>query len=146
MFCASEHFAYDMPAGLGPPTHSYWRAMELTTTQPWYLVMRRLYQDKKNWYQSNYFVSWTTDLLGLLQPRARTVVAFLQAMRPIKGEGAPWLLTDVVKVWVATDPANDGEQIAVFETADGDHFCDTRDRQSTEGLRDYQLVWEQIVE
>ncbi|MDM0032356.1 hypothetical protein QTI33_09480 [Variovorax sp. J22P271] len=146
MFCASKSFACDIPAGLGPPTNSYWRAIALTASEPCYVVMKRLYQSKKDWYQRDYFVSWTIDLLEFLRPSERTVVSFVQAMRPIKGSGAPWLLTDVVKVWVATDPANEGEPVTVFETGEGELFCDTRERQSTDGLREYRLVWEQIVD
>ena len=146
MFSSSELFAYDVPIGLGSPTDYYWRAIGLTTSQPWYVLIKRLYPTKKDWYQTDYFVSWTTDLLEFLRPSERTVVPFVQAMRPIKGSGAPWLLTDVVKVWVATDPANEGEPVAVFEAAEGELFCDTRDRQSTDGLRNYQLVWERIVD
>ena len=142
MFAAPEQFAHNMPIGLAPPDYSYWRAVELTLRAQWYIVTLRV-RHENEWSQRDFLVSWASDLLDVIQPTDRTVVGAIQLMQPISDSNKEsWSSTCVKRIWTARFATDRGRTLAVFETFDGDRFCDPMEGASAAALSEFELVWQ----
>jgi len=143
MFAAPEQFAHSMPIGLAPPDYSYWRAVELTLRAQWYIVTLRVH-DHDGWSQRDLLVSWASDLLDVIQTTDQMVVAAIHLMQPISGSGKQyWSSISVKKLWIACHTTDRGRTLPVFETTNGDRFCDPMDGASMPALCGFELVWQE---
>ncbi len=132
-----------MPKGLATPGYSYWRAVELTLRFQWYIVALRERTDG-GWIQRDLLVSWTSDLLAVVRTGDRTTAASIQVIQPVGRSGMDsWSVVDVTRIWMAIHTADHDRQITVFETSNGDRFCDPMERVSASALSSYALVWQE---
>jgi len=141
MFAAPQQFAHRMPIGLAPSDYSYWRAVELTIRAQWYIVTLRIREDD-DWFKRDLLVSWSSDLMDVIQPTDRAIVTAIQLMHPLSGSNKEsWSSIDVKNVWVAHHTTERGRTLPVFEASNGDRFCDPMEGVSDPALAGLELVW-----
>ena len=141
MFVAHTSFEDPIMSALGSKGDRYFRAMELSTRLPWFIVTCVLQDDGLEMLHS-VCCSWDGDLLTLLEPSAGRFVVSLQQLAPSDGG---WEARNVARVWQAADKA--GNRAIILQDTEGRELPDAFGNSLRQGVADRTLIFEarQIV-
>ena len=117
MFATTPSFE-DVPARMfGDPGRVYWRAFELTTFAPWYLLTYRVSTVNGERFLQTVAIAWESTLREEIEILGADVIRSLHAVRLVPSGEANWVMRKVRTVFVPADdeaPAT-GPVLFVFE-------------------------------
>lgn len=104
MFATTPSFEDVHSRLFGDPNRVYWRAFELTTFAPWYLLTYQVSTLNGEVFLQTVAIAWETTLRGEIEVLGANVIRGLHAIRPAPSAGASWTMQEVRSVLV---PAED---------------------------------------
>lgn len=136
MFVAHTSFEDPLMSALGSKGDRYFRAMELSTRFPWFIVTCVLQDDGLEMLHS-VCCSLDSDLLTLLAPSAGRTVVSLQQLAPLDGG---WEARNVDRVWQAVDKA--GNWAVILHDTEGRELQDAFGSSLLQAVADRTLIFE----
>ena len=136
MFVAHTSFEDPIMSALGSKGDRYFRAMELSTRLPWFIVTCVLQDDGLEMLHS-VCCAWDADLLTLLAPSAGRTVVSLQQLAPSDGG---WETRDVDRVWQAVDKT--GNRAVILQDTEGRDLPDAFGNSLRQAVADRTLIFE----
>jgi hypothetical protein len=99
-------------------------------------------REDDEWFRRDLLVSWASDLLDVIQPTDRTEVAAIQLMQPVSG-ATSWKSVSLNRIWTARLATERGRTLPVFETSNGDRFCESMEGVSPPAPSECELIWQE---
>jgi hypothetical protein len=130
LFITNASYECAFPNYLGEPSARYFRAFDLSTRQPWFLVTFSKVEGRLAFAHTMACAS-DRDLVLVLRGSSRDVVS-LQQVVANRGGMLAWRVRDVTSVWQAEDPVT-GVIAVRLECADGETIVSPMTDPSTTG-------------
>lgn len=141
MFLTHSANTHPMSKWIQSSETSYWSAVELAVSVPWFMVQLR----KNSTLQetSDMLLSGVDDLLRLMETQAsdECEVTSVSLVSPAHMNGGPgWKLEPLAALWEAQEPDAEGQTADVYELASG--ICYARSALGTplDSLRKVQVI------
>ena len=106
--------------GLSPPEVKYWRNLGISTRASWFVLSIRLREPEA--LPDTFMLAWDTDLIGVIESAEVEVESILCIAPHIRGKLRGWYSRQMVEIWEATDPRDDGNQCVLFVDAEGNEY------------------------
>lgn len=98
MFATTPSFEDIQAHLLGDPNRIYWRAFELTTSAPWYLLSYQVSTSNGELFLQTVALSWETTLRTEIEILGANVIRGLHSIRLATSGGANWTMREVRSV------------------------------------------------
>lgn len=120
---------------------TYWSAVELAVSVPWFMVQLRKKSTLKE--SSDMLLSGVQDLLRLMETQAAgdcevTSVSLVSPAHMNGGTG--WKLEPLAALWEAEEPGGQGQTTDVYELASGTCYARSALGTPTDSLRKVQVI------
>jgi len=103
MFESRKHYEWDVPGPMREPGVTYWRALSLAWSMPWFVLTIRWHEEDA---PRNFLIGNDADLVGALQAvNGRGVLESLAYCMPSQGaRQLSWSMHELVEVWMGCPP------------------------------------------
>lgn len=102
MFVTSPAFAQWMPPAIAAPNTHFWRAVQLSTSMPWFLVTLTLQDDGESSTET-FAVAWEKTLIEMIKSASEMTIHSIQMLvRPDDGR-LTWCSRDVEEIWIPSE-------------------------------------------
>lgn len=140
MFISDPNHEFWNPLFIGVPGSRQWRALELSSRLPWFIVTLRGHEEGHE-VERTLLVSWDIDLVEIVEGLPARQLLGLQYIEPPSPTNSErWQATPIQAVWRSKDPNGEEADIFVFSTSDGEEFCGTGGRPSPQATASRTLV------
>jgi hypothetical protein len=136
MFATYPSNEFPIPEALLAPGVRCWRAVEVMTRLPWFLLTFRISGEEEDTARNMFFAS-LSELVSVLKTSLRLEVVQILGVR-YQGDGMAWQARDVHEVWEARD--EDGAPVCFVREASGAEFEALSYAPLEEALSDRRLV------
>ncbi|MBA3597986.1 MAG: hypothetical protein H0W40_11520 [Methylibium sp.] len=117
LFATTPRFEDGLSRRFGDPDRAYWRAFELTTFAPWYLLTYQVSTLNGEVFLQTVAIAWETTLRGEIEILGANVIRGLHSVRLLPSGEANWSMRKVRTVLTPTDDeaSTMGPVLFVFE-------------------------------
>lgn len=141
MFLTHSSNAHPMSKWITSSEISYWSAIELAMSVPWFMVQLRKRSTQKE--TSDMLLAGVQDLLKLMETQASeecevTSVSLVSPAHMNGGTG--WKLEPLAALWSAEEPDAEGQTADVFELASGACYARSALGTPLDSLRKVQVI------